>query len=388
MIHVRHRHVERFTVVGNHLAQHPALSAVAIGIAVHIQSLPDGESVTAKALTLRFREGETTVRRALNELEAAGYVVRRRLPLGGGRFATRTFFYDRPDAEADAGAGRGPAGRRPAARGERGRAKPESTRPPGGPVRPRPGPGPGFRPGPAGPGRDGGDGENGGDGADGRVEPLGPGPECDRASPAATAAPTPTAASAPAADPASAPAPIPAAAPSPAAVPALVGAPTPATVPTPTPTPTPAPASGASRAPGPATAAPTAGPGRDLLVRLRLVDPRLVLSHRDVERLAPEVARWLDRSLTPEQVARALTAGLPAPDVPIHHPARFVAYRLSALLPPSLPRPSDPAPEALGPDPLVTCDGCERAFRTSGPEGTLCGSCRAAGGDGARSDCA
>ncbi|KJY23122.1 MULTISPECIES: hypothetical protein [unclassified Streptomyces] len=96
VIHFRHRHTDRFTVVGNHLAQHRQLSAVAIGLAVYIQSVPDGVSVTAKALTLRFREGEVTIRRALNELEAAGYLERRRIPLGGGRFATRTLAYDKP----------------------------------------------------------------------------------------------------------------------------------------------------------------------------------------------------------------------------------------------------------------------------------------------------
>jgi hypothetical protein len=48
VIHVRHRHADRFTVVGNHLAQHPHLSAVAIGLAVHIQSLPDGAPVSVK----------------------------------------------------------------------------------------------------------------------------------------------------------------------------------------------------------------------------------------------------------------------------------------------------------------------------------------------------
>lgn len=108
VIHVRHHHTDRYTVVGNHLAQHAALSLTAIGLAVHIQSLPDGASVTAKALTLRFREGETTIRRALNELEAAGYLERRRVALGGGRIATRTFAYDRP------GRTRPPATRRPA----------------------------------------------------------------------------------------------------------------------------------------------------------------------------------------------------------------------------------------------------------------------------------
>lgn len=101
VLHVRHRHTDRFTAVGNHLAQHSGLSAAAIGFGVYIQSLPDGASVTVKALTLRFREGETTVRRALNELEAAGYLERRRVPLGGGRVATRTFFFDKPGCAAE-----------------------------------------------------------------------------------------------------------------------------------------------------------------------------------------------------------------------------------------------------------------------------------------------
>ncbi|MFJ3965115.1 hypothetical protein [Streptomyces sp. NPDC090036] len=108
VIHFRHRHTDRFTVVGNHLAQHPHLSAVAIGLAVYIQSVPDGVSITAKALTLRFREGEITIRRALNELEEAGYLERRRIPLGGGRFATRTLAYDKPGCAAVPSATPGP----------------------------------------------------------------------------------------------------------------------------------------------------------------------------------------------------------------------------------------------------------------------------------------
>ncbi|MEU6706311.1 hypothetical protein [Streptomyces wuyuanensis] len=35
-------HTSGFTVVGNHLAQHRGLSCLAIGLAVHIQSLRDG----------------------------------------------------------------------------------------------------------------------------------------------------------------------------------------------------------------------------------------------------------------------------------------------------------------------------------------------------------
>lgn len=41
VIHVNTRHTSGFTVIGNHLAQHDALSLLAIGLAVHIESLPD-----------------------------------------------------------------------------------------------------------------------------------------------------------------------------------------------------------------------------------------------------------------------------------------------------------------------------------------------------------
>lgn len=215
VIHFRHRHTDRFTVVGNHLAQHAQLSAVAIGLAVYIQSVPDGVSVTAKALTLRFREGEITIRRALNELEEAGYLERRRIPLGGGRFATRTLAYDKPGC---------------------------------------------------------------------------------------------------AAVPSAAPAP-----PQPAA---------PQTEPEPEPVPPPA-----------------TGPASDLLTRLRTVDPRLILSVRDVQRLTPTVEEWLARHATPEQITRrqpAARAGphpppAPLPGTPAHRPpaAAPPGVRARATTPPA-----------------------------------------------------
>jgi DNA-binding GntR family transcriptional regulator len=85
-------------VVGNHLAQHRELSATAIGLAVHIQSLPDGAPVTVKALAARFSEGETRIARALNELVRAGYLVRTRTRDTTGRITTRTLFKEHPGA--------------------------------------------------------------------------------------------------------------------------------------------------------------------------------------------------------------------------------------------------------------------------------------------------
>ncbi|WP_314612251.1 hypothetical protein [Streptomyces stackebrandtii] len=69
---------------------------MAIGLGVYIQSLPEGADVTVKTLTNRFAEGEITIRRALDELVVEGYLARHRIPLGGGRFATRIVSYDKP----------------------------------------------------------------------------------------------------------------------------------------------------------------------------------------------------------------------------------------------------------------------------------------------------
>ncbi|MGW8379944.1 helix-turn-helix domain-containing protein [Streptomyces sp. ODS28] len=98
--HIRHRHTERFTVVGNHLAQHRELSLTAIGLAVHIQSLPDGAVVSIKCLTSRFREGEVAIARALRELERCGYLARVRERTSAGRCITRTVSYDKPPCAA------------------------------------------------------------------------------------------------------------------------------------------------------------------------------------------------------------------------------------------------------------------------------------------------
>ncbi|MFG2920919.1 hypothetical protein ACGFYA_05310 [Streptomyces sp. NPDC048305] len=59
---------------------------------------------------MRFPEGEVTIGRALRELEEAGYLVRRRVPLGSGRIATRTFFLDHLGAVVRASVAGGDSG--------------------------------------------------------------------------------------------------------------------------------------------------------------------------------------------------------------------------------------------------------------------------------------
>ncbi|MET8839285.1 hypothetical protein ABZW67_04210 [Streptomyces rubiginosohelvolus] len=98
VLHAVIPHTSRFTVVGNHLAQHAELSLVAIGIGVHIQSLPAGSKVGVKALAARFPEGEVKIACALRELEAHGYLHRTRVRLAKGRVATRTVFCNQPGA--------------------------------------------------------------------------------------------------------------------------------------------------------------------------------------------------------------------------------------------------------------------------------------------------
>ncbi|MGW2523321.1 helix-turn-helix domain-containing protein [Streptomyces sp. NPDC001617] len=237
--HVNVPLTDNFVVVGNDLVQHPELSLTAIGLAVHIQSLPAGTPVGIKALTAKFPEGEIRIAAALRELERYGYLARNKERLQSGTFVTRTLSYNKSRLAITSAAA-------------------TSTAPE--PARPRPRPGPNHR-----------------------------------------------------VDPAAA----------------------------------------------------------DLLAGLRTHDPRLLLSERDVRRLAPDVTTWLDRGVPTAVVQRALTSGLP--HEPIRHPAALLARRLTDLLPPPVPAPAG-SPTPVRADPLQNCDGCDRAFRSTRPG--RCRGCR------------
>ncbi|MEV7864706.1 hypothetical protein AB0P17_01050 [Streptomyces sp. NPDC088124] len=102
MLHVRTRLSADFTVISNALAQRRG-SAVTVGVATYILSLPDGAPVSITALCEHFDEGEILISRALRELEAAGYLERRRERLAAGQIRTRTFFYDVPGSDGTYG---------------------------------------------------------------------------------------------------------------------------------------------------------------------------------------------------------------------------------------------------------------------------------------------
>ncbi|WP_406453746.1 helix-turn-helix domain-containing protein [Streptomyces sp. NBC_00876] len=114
IVHVNVRHTSRFTVVGNHLAQHCELSLIAIGLATHIQSLPAGAKIGIKFLVERFPESEARIAGALRELENHGYLRRTRERLPSGRVVTRTTSYNQPCSIAPSGEARPTPTRTPA----------------------------------------------------------------------------------------------------------------------------------------------------------------------------------------------------------------------------------------------------------------------------------
>lgn len=228
-------------MIGDHLAQHPSLSGLAIGLAVYIQSLPAGARVDIKTLAARFPEGTTRFAAALRELETHGCLRRERQRTPAGRIVTRTIPCNQPGSS---------------------RAQ-------------------------------------------------------DHPIPARKKRP-------------------------------------------------PAPRKPLPAVPTPAYPAPTLlQRATDLLADLRRHDPRLLLSARDTAHLAPGIAAWLERDVTPTAVRHALTTDLP-PE-PLCRPAALLAHRLTTRLPP--PPPFAPPPVVR--HPLQTCDGCGRAFRSPAP-----GQCR------------
>ncbi|MHB9859916.1 helix-turn-helix domain-containing protein [Streptomyces sp. YIM S03343] len=97
VIHIKEFQPDRYSIVGNHLSQHGELSLTAIGLGVHILSLPEGAPVDIRSLAARFTEGRDRIASALRELEAGGYVERVRERVAGGHVITRTYAYNAPE---------------------------------------------------------------------------------------------------------------------------------------------------------------------------------------------------------------------------------------------------------------------------------------------------
>ncbi|CAM5742244.1 hypothetical protein [Streptomyces hirsutus] len=289
--HVREYQSDRYSIVGNHLAQHRALSLTAIGLAVYILSLPEGSPTDIRTLAERFPEGRDRIAFALRELEVCGYLARVWERTADGRMITRTYAYNAPvltrervHSVATSSAGSAVTAQVP--------ATPASAVPPTALVL-----------------------------VDGPTEPV----------PAVDEEPRPAEPEAAEPDP---------------------------------------------------SLSEHYGKAVDLLAGLRRTDRRLMLSLRDVRRLAPYVIAWFDNGVGRADAIHALTADLPAL---VKHPAGFLARRLRELLPPPLPSLTEPGKATAqgndapsGPRPMADCEGgCNRAFRAPWP-GAWCRDCRAA----------
>ncbi|WP_431042266.1 helix-turn-helix domain-containing protein [Streptomyces sp. P1-3] len=95
--------------------------------------------------------------------------------------------------------------------------------------------------------------------------------------------------------------------------------------------------------------------------------PCLLLSAREVRRLATAAALWLQRGVSGGELVAALTTGLPQR---VHHPAGLLGRRLIDKLPD--PRPAPQSPPAR----LRECAGCGRPGRAGALAGGRCASCR------------
>ncbi|MFJ3973257.1 hypothetical protein ACIPYR_34595 [Streptomyces parvus] len=334
VIHITIPHTDRFTVVGNHLAQHPDLSCTAVGLAVRIQSLPQGTEISIKALAARCREGEKRIAAALHELEAHGYLQRFLHRLPGKKVATRTVFCNQP-AEL---------------------LRPRSQMPAPVPIpvsvpipipvpaQPQPQPQPQTRAHPQ---------ARAQAQAQPSAQPPAHAPKSDpEPAPDPNPDPEPEQAPAPPLPPASLPVPPPP--PPPPFVPLVP----PPTAPKPPRPPLPQPSELTAELDRAATA---------LLSDLRRHAPQFTLSEDDIRQLAPAVATWLERDAHPDTIRRTLTDDLPQP---LRHPVKLLKHRLTALLPPPLPGARDlvvPARPRIVVTPFQTCDDCDRAFRSPTP---------------------
>ncbi|WP_431034725.1 translation initiation factor IF-2 [Streptomyces sp. P6-2-1] len=341
VIHVRTRLTANFTVLANALLQRKG-SAVTLGVAVYILSLPEGARASITALCAHFTEGEILISRALAELEAEGYLERRRVRLPTGRFRTCTYVHDVPRGTTE------PRGRRPRAKEAAPRARTDG----------------------AGRARAEGHGHA-------RTETPG---RARTETPRRARTETPGRARTETPRRARTETPGRARTETPRRARAE-GPPRPRTETRRHPEPHPPPAAadrppaapGTDRAPVPLSEIPPAALA--VLISLRRLDPRLVLSEREAAALAPGIGRWLATGIDAVRLADTLTANLP--DHFLGRPAALLAHRLKDT---PLPAPRRRAPDPHSPRPVIhpfqTCDTCDRVFRAPAPG--HCRDCREA----------
>lgn len=92
---------DRFTTVDRGLVNDDRLSFRARGILVWLLDKPDGWKIQADSIARQGKEGRDAVRSALCELEAAGYVERRKFRDGDGRWQSESIVRELPGQAQD-----------------------------------------------------------------------------------------------------------------------------------------------------------------------------------------------------------------------------------------------------------------------------------------------
>lgn len=88
---IRVEHNDNYTTMSNRHLRDERLSLRAIGLMSKMLSLPEDWDYTVKGLCAIVKEGREAVRKALMELEAAGYLVREQGRSAGGNFASNDY---------------------------------------------------------------------------------------------------------------------------------------------------------------------------------------------------------------------------------------------------------------------------------------------------------
>ena len=88
---IRVEHNSNYTTMANYHLRDARLSLRAMGLMSKMLSLPDDWDYTVNGLASIVKEGRDAVRKALQELEAAGYLVREQGRSSGGNFAANDY---------------------------------------------------------------------------------------------------------------------------------------------------------------------------------------------------------------------------------------------------------------------------------------------------------
>ena len=97
---IRVEHNENYTTMANYHLRDSRLSLRAMGLMSKMLSLPDDWDYSVAGLTKIVKEGREAVRKALQELESAGYLIREQSRQGGSFAGYDYTLFEQPQAGA------------------------------------------------------------------------------------------------------------------------------------------------------------------------------------------------------------------------------------------------------------------------------------------------